>query len=554
MDINIFFKISKDTINISQIKKEVDYKSLNNTNIIDVKELKFSIEYIRENFELVSSFLNVVLLKQNVHKAIIKTNDISDVIIDLINSWDLIKYLTFKSDKKIEFNLFLKLLDNHNLKEINCYEMDKYLIERLDVNNNIKVNTRVKAKNISPLMEKNCINSYSDIYYKKILIISLDTTEELLKDVATFINVNDKLKLIRIFNYSNELLSHIIDILIKCNKKNITIEIKEKGNDLLPINNSINYLNKVNKKYFEDNNIHIKINYSSEYKKNNFLKQLNFKLFTSIISLIIIISIMILGINYYNEFHDQENINNIESEITSILKESETYQNMDDNKKDIDFIDVNDTEEVITTTKKSNYVSAYYINYQQVFDKLLEKNNDTVAWLQINNTKINYPIVKSEDNSFYLDHDYFKRKNSMGWIYMDYRNNPVDLDQNTIIYGHNIKQGIMFGTLKYLFNSSWYNKEENQIITFNTPTHNMKFKIFSLYKTPETDDYLKNEFATNEDFMNFLNLIKSRSINNFNVELNENSKIITLSTCFTKGTRHVVHAVLISSEPVVKEN
>ena len=54
--------------------------------------------------------------------------------------------------------------------------------------------------------------------------------------------------------------------------------------------------------------------------------------------------------------------------------------------------------------------------------------------------------------------------------------------------------------------------------------------------------------------MNFLNLIKSRSINNFNVELNENSKIITLSTCFTKGTRHVVHAVLISSEPVVKEN
>lgn len=64
MDTNIVFKLSKDTITISAIKKEVDYKSLNNTNIIDLKELKFSTEYIRENFELVSSFLDVAIIKK----------------------------------------------------------------------------------------------------------------------------------------------------------------------------------------------------------------------------------------------------------------------------------------------------------------------------------------------------------------------------------------------------------------------------------------------------------------------------------------------------------
>ena len=128
---------------------------------------------------------------------------------------------------------------------------------------------------------------------------------------------------------------------------------------------------------------------------------------------------------------------------------------------------------------------------------------------------------------------------------MDYRNNPVDLNQNTIIYGHNIKQGIMFGTIKNMMNSSWYNKAQNQIITFNTPTKNMKWQIFSMYKINATEDYLKNEFATSEEYLEFINMIKGRSIKNFNVEVNENSKILTLSTCFSHSSRHVVHAVLI---------
>lgn len=133
----------------------------------------------------------------------------------------------------------------------------------------------------------------------------------------------------------------------------------------------------------------------------------------------------------------------------------------------------------------------------------------------------------------------------MGWIFMDYRNNIENLDRNTIIYGHNIKQGIMFGTIKNMMNKSWYSNANNQLITFNTLNKNMKWKIFSLYQINETEDYLKTEFESDDDYMNFLNMLKNRSKNNFNVELTPESKILTLSTCFSHTTRHVVHAVLV---------
>ncbi len=85
MDFNIVFKLSPSTISISQIKKDVDYKSLNNTNIIDLKDLKFSKTYINENFELVSNFLNLVIIKNNITKVQINNLDIALVCLDLIN-------------------------------------------------------------------------------------------------------------------------------------------------------------------------------------------------------------------------------------------------------------------------------------------------------------------------------------------------------------------------------------------------------------------------------------------------------------------------------------
>ena len=134
----------------------------------------------------------------------------------------------------------------------------------------------------------------------------------------------------------------------------------------------------------------------------------------------------------------------------------------------------------------------------------------------------------------------------MGWVYMDYRNNINNLSNNTIIMAHNIKQGLMFGTLRYTTNESWYKNPKNQIITFNTPIKNMKWKIFSIYTIPVTNDYLYANFGDLNEFQDFLNKLKGRSIYDFGVDLNKDDHILTLTTCGkTNATRLVVHAVLI---------
>lgn len=546
MDFNLSFKLSGNNIIISKIKRNVEQKNLNNTNVINLKELKFSYSYILENLELVSSFLNVTIIKSNIENVVISTNDIAPISLKLINTWEHIKNITFKEDKSINMDIFMLILDNKYIESIDCFQMPTYLIERLDVNKKVIVNVRTKLESTSKFMKLNSLNSFSDIYYKKYIIITNDTDYE---DIKTFINLNSKLKAIKIIKYSNELITLILNELITNRKKNISIEIEEKDNDLKTIYNSVNYLKKINKDYIEENNITFKLNYSENYKKNNLFKEINFKMFSAIIIFIIGVGLVTLMLDYYVQFKDNNKIEKELIDINKIIDNASSNNSVDGNVTDVDFIDDREEE---TTTKKvgSSYSSAYYINYSQIFEELLKKNTDTVGYLSVNNTKINYPVVQASTNSYYLNRDFNKRKNSMGWIFMDYRNNAKDLDKNTIIYGHNIKQGIMFGTLKYALNSSWYKKESNQVITFNTPTKNMKWRIFSIYRIPATEDYLKTEFESDEEYMEFLNMLKNRSIYNFNVELNESSKILTLSTCFSHTTRHVVHAVLESEEDV----
>lgn len=546
MDFNLSFKLSGNNIIISKIKRNVEQKNLNNTNVINLKELKFSYSYILENLELVSSFLNVTIIKSNIDTVIISTNDIAPISLKLINTWEHIKNITFKEDKSINMDIFMLILDNKYIESIDCFQMPTYLIERLDVNKKVIVNVRTKLESTSKFMKLNSLNSFSDIYYKKYIIITNDTDYE---DIKTFINLNSKLKAIKIIKYSNELITLILNELITNRKNNICIEIEEKDNDLKTIYNSVNYLKKINKDYIEENNITFKLNYSENYKKNNLFKEINFKMFSAIIIFIIGVGLVTLMLDYYVQFKDNNKIEKELIDINKIIDNASSNNSVDGNVTDVDFIDDREEE---TTTKKvgSSYSSAYYINYSQIFEELLKKNTDIVGYLSVNNTKINYPVVQASTNSYYLNRDFNKRKNSMGWIFMDYRNDAKELNKNTIIYGHNIKQGIMFGTLKYALNSSWYKKESNQVITFNTPTKNMKWRIFSIYRIPATEDYLKTEFESDEEYMEFLNMLKNRSIYNFNVELNESSKILTLSTCFSHTTRHVVHAVLESEEDV----
>ena len=183
------------------------------------------------------------------------------------------------------------------------------------------------------------------------------------------------------------------------------------------------------------------------------------------------------------------------------------------------------------------------------FNDLLAKNSDTVGWIQVQGTNINYPIVQTTNNDYYLNHAFDKTENKAGWVYMDYRNNAVDFNQNTIIYAHSRYNGTMFGSLKNILNSSWYTNKENHIIRLSTPTENTMWQVFSVYTIPKESYYITPSFPTDESYQEFLNTIKGRSEVDFSGTVSIGDKVLTLSTCKDNfGNRIVMHAKLIKKE------
>ena len=81
------------------------------------------------------------------------------------------------------------------------------------------------------------------------------------------------------------------------------------------------------------------------------------------------------------------------------------------------------------------------------FTELWKKNSDTVCWIKVEGTKVNYPVVQTDDNKYYLTHSFNKRNNSGGWVYADFRADFTNFGKNTIIYAHNLTNRTMFGSL-----------------------------------------------------------------------------------------------------------
>ena len=205
------------------------------------------------------------------------------------------------------------------------------------------------------------------------------------------------------------------------------------------------------------------------------------------------------------------------------------------------------------SNKKSNYY--YYITfplYEINFSNFLNKNSDTVAFIHMNNTLINYPIVKTNNNNnYYLNHSFDNKKNNAGWIFMDYRNNTTELDDNTIIYGHSRLDGTLFGTLRKVLDSSWQDNPDNYVIYFSTLKENMLFQIFSIYTINSESYYITPNFINTNDKQKWLDTMIKRNKAKIETDVNVKDKILTLSTCQnTKGGRIVIHAKLIKKKKI----
>ncbi len=206
---------------------------------------------------------------------------------------------------------------------------------------------------------------------------------------------------------------------------------------------------------------------------------------------------------------------------------------------------VNQDSDIDTSNPYWDYIKMNLISVD--FNELKQTNNDTKGWIQVNGTNINYPFVQSGDNNYYLTHSFDKSYNSAGWIFLDYRNDINNLNKNTIIYAHGRYDGTMFGSLKNILSSGWLNNSDNYIVRLSTETENSLWQVFSVYKIPTTNDYLQTDF-NDDEFKNFTDMLINRSSFDFNTNLNENDKILTLSTCYNDNEKVVLHAKLIKRE------
>lgn len=183
-------------------------------------------------------------------------------------------------------------------------------------------------------------------------------------------------------------------------------------------------------------------------------------------------------------------------------------------------------------------------NYKVDFKALKEINEDTIGWLKVNNTNIEYVVVQGNDNNYYLKHNFQKQNNSAGWIFADYKNKFDYTDYNIVVYGHNMKNGSMFGTLNNVLKEEWYNNEENRHIVLITENGTIMYEVFSIYEEKVSEYPIQTEFSNDNEYLEFLNTLKNKSIKDFNVELSAEKSIITLSTCGNDNSKRLlVHAI-----------
>lgn len=182
------------------------------------------------------------------------------------------------------------------------------------------------------------------------------------------------------------------------------------------------------------------------------------------------------------------------------------------------------------------------------FDALREVNPDVIGWLYSEDTVINYPVVQGDDNEYYLHHLINGEYNGSGTIFVDVNNSPDLTDDNTIIYGHHMKNGSMFKSIVGYRKQEYY--DAHPVMYFLTPERDYRIELFAGYTTPADSDTYTFVFANKESFMSYISECISQSDFSSNTEVTENDRIITLSTCTYEysDARYVVQGRLVEIE------
>ncbi|EDW21678.1 class B sortase [Bacillus pumilus] len=180
------------------------------------------------------------------------------------------------------------------------------------------------------------------------------------------------------------------------------------------------------------------------------------------------------------------------------------------------------------------------------FDELRKVNDDIVGWINMKDTMIQYPIVQSRDNAFYLTRNYLKNDTRAGSIFMDYRNDVLHESPNTVVYGHRMRDGSMFAGLTNYLKKDFF--DEHRTFQYDTLYQSYEAEIFAVYETTVDFDYIQTDFRDLGEYAHYLQAVRKKSIYQTKTDVSTDDLILTLSTCdhvlAPKNGRLVVQAKL----------
>ena len=234
------------------------------------------------------------------------------------------------------------------------------------------------------------------------------------------------------------------------------------------------------------------------------------KIINIILVAIIIVCLSIIGYKYYN-YNKDDKLNSEIQDLQPVINEASDLDNNSSGE--------NDGQD---QSKEGNYVNS--ANEEE----LKSINSDYKMWIQIENTNINYPVVQSSDNDYYLKHNFRKESNISGTVFVESAND-IDNDKNIILYGHNMRNGTMFNNITNYKEESFFNEDNKINIIMNNTLY--EYEVFSVYVKNVSEVNLAIGFANEDEFINYAYNQADESIYKKDVDFSAEDNLITLVTC-----------------------
>ena len=234
------------------------------------------------------------------------------------------------------------------------------------------------------------------------------------------------------------------------------------------------------------------------------------KIINIILVAIIIVCLSIIGYKYYN-YNKDDKLNSEIQDLQPVINEASDLDNNSSGE--------NDGQD---QSKEGNYVNS--ANEEE----LKSINSDYKMWIQIENTNINYPVVQSSDNDYYLKHNFRKESNISGTVFVESAND-IDNDKNIILYGHNMRNGTMFNNITNYKEESFFNEDNKISIIMNNTLY--EYEVFSVYVKNVSEVNLAIGFANEDEFINYAYNEAEESLYKKDVDFSAEDNLITLVTC-----------------------